>query len=102
MDIDEKLVRHVAQLARLELTDAEVADIAPQLDRIFQHVDAVRSLDVGEADPATQAAVGMDDLRKDEPGEPLDPRDVLRGAPQHDGSFLVVPRFFDDAGEGEG
>lgn len=102
MDIDETLVRHVAQLARLELTDDEIADIAPQLDRIFEHVDAVCSLDVGDADPATQSGIGMDALRDDNAGETLDPRDVLRNAPQHDGAFLVVPRFFGDAEEGEG
>lgn len=102
MDIDEPLVRHVAQLARLELTDAEIADIAPQLNRIFEHVDEVCRLDVGDADPATQPAIGMDTLRDDDAGENLDPRDVLRNAPQHDGAFLVVPRFLGDAEEGEG
>ena len=55
MDIDEDLVRSVAQLARLELTDDEVRSIAPQLARIFGHVDRVQQLDVGGADPATQA-----------------------------------------------
>ncbi len=102
MDIDETLVRHVAKLARLELTDTEVADIAPQLQRIFAHVDQVQGLDVGDADPATQAPIGTDDLRADEAGELLDRADVMRNAPQHDGAFLVVPRFFDDAEEGEG
>ena len=102
MDIDETLVRHVADLARLQLTDEEVADIAPQLNRIFEHVDQVQSLDVGDADPATQSAISMDDLRGDEPGDAIDPRAVLRNAPQHDGAFLVVPRFFGDAEEGEG
>lgn len=102
MDIDETLVRHVAQLARLELTDAEVAGIAPQLSRIFAHVDQVQGLDVGEADPATQPPIAMDDLRRDEAGPTLDPRAVLRNAPQHDGAFLVVPRFLGDVEDGEG
>ena len=97
MDIDETLVRHVARLARLELTEAEVTEIAPQLQRIFAHVDQVRELDVGTFDPATQPPVGVDALRDDTPGATLDPRAVLRNAPAHDGSFLVVPRFFDDA-----
>ena len=100
MEIDETLVRHVAKLARLELTDDEVAGIAPQLSRIFAHVDQVRELDVGGADPATQAPITMDDLRNDTAGERLDPRAVLRNAPAHDGAFLVVPRFLgDDEGE---
>jgi len=101
MDIDEALVRGVAQLARLELTDDEVRAIAPQLQRIFDHVDQVGQLDVAGADPATQEPIDMGQLRDDAAGETLDPRSVLRNAPAHDGAFLVVPRFFDDdAGEG--
>ncbi|MDA1194088.1 MAG: Asp-tRNA(Asn)/Glu-tRNA(Gln) amidotransferase subunit GatC [Planctomycetota bacterium] len=99
MDIDETLVRHVARLARLELTDGEVADMVPQLSRIFAHVDQVQDLDVGDADPATQAPVGLETLRGDEPGPVLGLRDVLSNAPDHDGAFLVVPRFFDDASD---
>lgn len=100
MDIDEDLVRHVARLARLELREDEVADIAPQLARIFAHVDRVRELDAGGHDPATQAPVGTDDLRDDVPGRTLDPAALLRNAPAHDGAFLVVPRFFEEAPDG--
>jgi aspartyl-tRNA(Asn)/glutamyl-tRNA(Gln) amidotransferase subunit C len=100
VEIDETLVRHVAKLARLELTDEEVAGIAPQLSRIFAHVDQVRELEVEGADPATQAPISMDDLRDDTAGAQLEPRAVLRNAPAHDGAFLVVPRFLgDDEGE---
>ncbi len=95
MDIDEDLVRNVAQLARLELTDDEVHAIAPQLARIFAHVDKLQAVDVGSHDPATQAPIDLDGLRDDTVGETLDPRAILRNAPAHDGAFLVVPRFFD-------
>jgi aspartyl-tRNA(Asn)/glutamyl-tRNA(Gln) amidotransferase subunit C len=100
MDIDETLVRHVAKLARLQLTDEEVAGIAPQLTRIFAHVDQVCRLDVEGADPATQAPIPMEHLRDDVAGDLLDPQAILRNAPAHDGAFLVVPRFFDGT-EGE-
>ena len=97
MDIDEALVRRVARLSRLELSDDEVHVIAPQLARIFQHVDQVGQLDLGpdaeKLDPATQAPIGIEALRDDVPGETLDPAGLLRNAPAHDGAFLVVPRF---------
>jgi aspartyl-tRNA(Asn)/glutamyl-tRNA(Gln) amidotransferase subunit C len=97
MEIDEALVRHVAQLARLELSADEVQAMAPQLARIFEHVDQVAQLDLGPdaaaLDPATQAPISVDDLRADEPGDTLDPAALLRNAPAHDGAFLVVPRF---------
>ena len=100
MDVTEDFVRHVAGLARLELSDEEVKAMQPQLARIFRHVDQIQQLDVGEHDPATQPAVDLDALRQDEPGPTLDPLAVLRNAPAHDGAFFVVPRFFDEGGEG--
>ena len=96
MDVTDDLVRHVAQLARLELTDEEVATIRPQLARIFEHIEGVQQIDVEGADPATQAPIAFDDLRNDEPGETLDPEQILRNAPERDGTSFVVPRFFDD------
>jgi aspartyl/glutamyl-tRNA(Asn/Gln) amidotransferase C subunit len=97
VNIDEALVRRVAALSHLELTDEEVHAIAPQLARIFEHVDEVRRLDLGpdpeRLDPATQAPIGTAELRDDAPGETLDAAGILRNAPAHDGAFLVVPRF---------
>lgn len=96
MDVTEDLVRHVAELARLDLTDDEVREIQPQLARIFEHVEGVQSLDVGDADPATLAPIDLDALREDVDGPTLTTREVMQNAPDPDGSFLVVPRFFDD------
>ena len=96
MEIDEELVRRIAQLARLELTEDEVHEIAPQLRRIFEHVDRIQQLEVGDADPATQEPVDFDALRADDAGTTLDPDSVLRNAPEHDGGFFGVPRFFDE------
>lgn len=95
MDITEDLVRHVAHLARLELTDTEVAEMAPQLGRIFKHVEGVQQIDAGDADPATQAAIAYESLRADEPGETLSRRAITTNAPEHDGSFLVVPHVME-------
>jgi len=98
VEIDEAVIREVALLARLELTDGDIATIAPQLARVLAHVDRIQQIDLGSA-ASTNAAVptvGLDDLRDDAAGETLDPQAVLRNAPAHDGAFLVVPRFFDD------
>lgn len=101
MDVDEDLVRHVARLARLELTDDEVSAMAPQLNGILHYVEQVQRIDVDDhADPATCAPVTLRDLRADEPQETLDVHDVLRQAPATDGSFFVVPHVFDANDDG--
>ncbi len=98
MDVTEDLVRHVAQLARLDLTEEEVRSMQPQLARIFEHVEGLQSLDVGDADPATLAPIDLEALRDDVEGPTLTTREVMGNAPDHDGFFIVVPRFFDDDG----
>lgn len=95
MDVTNDLVRHVAHLARLELTEAEVAEMQPQLAAILQHVEQVQEIDGGDADPATQEPIDFAQLREDEAGPTLDRRSITRNAPEHDGSFLVVPRILD-------
>ena len=100
MDIDEALVRHVALLARLELTDDEVHEITPQMRGILAYVEQVQQIEVGDEEPATQAPIELEALRDDEPGTTLDPDVVMRGAPAHDGTYFVVPRVFEEGAHG--
>ncbi len=100
MDVTEDLVRHVAHLARLELTDEEVKEMQPQLAAILKHVEQVQEIDCGDADPSTQAAIAFESLRADETGPTLDRRSITQNAPEHDGSFLVVPRVLDEDAAG--
>lgn len=99
MDVTEPLVRHIARLARLELSDAEVAAMVPQLGRILAHVEAVATVDVGGHDPAALAPVPSSTLRDDVEVPGLDrARDVMRNAPEKDtmGVFLLVPKVLED------
>ncbi len=96
MDVTPELVRQVALLARLDLSDEEVERMGPQLTKILAHVERLPAVDLAGHDPATQAAVGLDRLRPDEPGPVLPRHEVLRNAPKHDGSFFVVPRILDE------
>jgi aspartyl-tRNA(Asn)/glutamyl-tRNA(Gln) amidotransferase subunit C len=96
VDVTESLVRHVARLARIALTDEEVAATVPQLARILAYVEQVGAVAVDET-AETEEAVPLDALRDDEPGPTLTRREVAGNAPAHDGAFLVVPRFLEEA-----
>jgi aspartyl-tRNA(Asn)/glutamyl-tRNA(Gln) amidotransferase subunit C len=95
MDVTEDLVRQVADLARLALTDDEVRRMVPQLARILGHVERLPVVDLAGHDPATQPPVPIERLRSDEPEPPLPRHEALRNAPRHDGSFFVVPKVLD-------
>jgi aspartyl-tRNA(Asn)/glutamyl-tRNA(Gln) amidotransferase subunit C len=90
------LVRQVAALARLDLTEEEVVATTPRLQSILDHVERLQRVDLKDEDPATQSPIGPERLRDDVPGPTL-PRDrVLANAPKHDGTMYVVPKFFED------
>jgi aspartyl-tRNA(Asn)/glutamyl-tRNA(Gln) amidotransferase subunit C len=93
MDVTEDLVRRVARLARIELTDAEVAAMAPQLARILHHVEAIGAVDVqAVAEAAAVPPVATASLRPDAAAPCLDRRQVLGNAPAHDEVFFLVPK----------
>jgi aspartyl-tRNA(Asn)/glutamyl-tRNA(Gln) amidotransferase subunit C len=96
MEVTEELVRQVAALARLDLTDDEVRRTVPQLARILGHVERLPAVDLAGHDPATQPPVPFEALRADTPAPALPRHEVLKNAPKHDGSFFVVPKVLDE------
>lgn len=93
MDVTEDLVRHVARLARVALTDEEVPRVARDLARILEHVAAVQRVEAPEAgETAASPAVSSSALRADETAPSLARDRVLANAPDHDDVFLTVPR----------
>jgi aspartyl-tRNA(Asn)/glutamyl-tRNA(Gln) amidotransferase subunit C len=93
MEVTEALVRHIARLARIELSDAEVAALAPQLARILRHVEAISSVDAAPGgETAAVPPVGVGALRDDAPRPGLDRREALANAPAHDDVFFLVPK----------
>ena len=100
MAVDKDLVRHVADLAKLALSDEEVAQFVPELQAILAYVARVSAIEVDEApEDALLPPVGIDALRADEVGTTLPLHDLMRQAPDSDGAFFVVPKFL---AEGEG
>jgi len=59
--IDEKVVRHVAKLARMELGDEEIVKFAGQLDVVFSYVDVLKEVDV-EGVEGTSQVTGLSNV----------------------------------------
>jgi aspartyl-tRNA(Asn)/glutamyl-tRNA(Gln) amidotransferase subunit C len=88
--IDREQVLHVARLARLELTEEEVARMSAELSDVLGHIEKIGELDLVGVPPTTHVVEVSNALRPDEP-EPSLPREVaLASAPAvADGGFLV-------------
>ena len=90
MSLTREQVEHIAQLARLGLTEAEKELFAGQLSAILDYIHVLQELDT-EAIPPTTTAIPLQNVMFDDVVEPSLPReDILRNAPAAvDGFFRV-------------
>ncbi|HKI66627.1 MAG TPA: Asp-tRNA(Asn)/Glu-tRNA(Gln) amidotransferase subunit GatC [Solirubrobacterales bacterium] len=88
--IEREQVLHVAKLARLRLSDAELEKMAGELSGILQHVDRIGELDLDDVAPTSHVVELENVLRPDEPRPSWPREDVLRQAPDPaEGAFRV-------------
>jgi aspartyl-tRNA(Asn)/glutamyl-tRNA(Gln) amidotransferase subunit C len=88
--IDRDQVLHVAMLARLGLTDEEVARMSSELSGILDHVDKIAELDLEGVEPTSHVVELENVLRADEPRPSWPKREILDLAPDPaEGAFRV-------------
>lgn len=86
-------IRHIAKLARLDLSDTEVALFEDQLKDILTYIDQLNEVDVSNIEP-TQHSAPVSNVMRDDHAKPWDVFDPsMENAPvAHKGQF-VVPRI---------
>ena len=100
MKISREDVLRVAELAHLELTEAEVETYRGQLDAILNYVDKLNQLDLTGVEPMAQVlhateSSGSPELRKDTLRPCAVGEAVLKGAPDAGGTYFRVPKVID-------
>ena len=94
MPLTLKEVEHIANLARLDLTDDEKARYREQLSAILDYFTQLRELDTAGISPTSSVLLPRSVLRDDEPRTGLSLEELLRNAPQAEaGQFRIPPVF---------
>ena len=84
-------VEHVAHLARLGLSEPELARLEGQLNHIFDQYAKLAELDT-EAIPPTAQTIELENILREDVAKPsLPSAAVLANAPEREGDFFVVP-----------
>jgi aspartyl-tRNA(Asn)/glutamyl-tRNA(Gln) amidotransferase subunit C len=91
MKLSLEEVEHIAQLARLELTDAEKEQYRQQLSAILDHVARLQELDTTGILPTASVLQSTVRLRPDEPTAGLSTEQVLANAPEQRKDQFQVP-----------
>ena len=98
MKITEKEVRYVAELANLNLNEAEVHKFQADLDEILGHVARLNEIDTTGVEPMAQvlyAAGDTDTWRADRERPPLGTDVALANAPQPGTGYFKVPKVIE-------
>ncbi|MEA2301732.1 MAG: aspartyl-tRNA(Asn)/glutamyl-tRNA(Gln) amidotransferase subunit [Solirubrobacteraceae bacterium] len=89
--IDRDDVLHVARLARLELTDAEVERMTGELSKVLESIQKIGELDLDGVPPTSHVVEVSNALRPDEPRPSLPREEALAAAPAVAGDGFAVP-----------
>ena len=92
MPLDKAAVAHIAALARIRLTEAELEPLAAELSQILTWVEQLAEVDTADVEPMTSVAAMRLPMRDDKVTDG-DCRDAIVGnAPQAAKGFFAVPK----------
>ena len=91
--IDE--VKHVANLARLAITEEEAQKFTNQLDKIIGFAEQLNELDTDNVEPTSHVLDIKNVLREDIAQAGLPVEEVLKNAPEHENGQIRVPSIIE-------
>lgn len=89
--ISTEQVKHVANLARLAITEEEATVFTKQLDAIITFAEQLNELDTENVEPTSHVLDMKNVLREDVPQQGLPREDVLKNAPEQQDGQIKVP-----------
>jgi aspartyl-tRNA(Asn)/glutamyl-tRNA(Gln) amidotransferase subunit C len=96
MGFTRKDVEAVAHLARLSLSEAELARFGAQLEAIVGYVEKLNTLPLEGVEPTSTVSPATDRTRLDVPSPGLLPADVEAMAPEFRAGSIRVPRILEE------
>jgi len=83
-------VLHIALLARLGLTEAEVDRFREQLSDILENFEILQQVDTADVPPTAQSIPLQNVMKADEAADSLPQSEILANAPRKEGEFFRV------------
>jgi aspartyl-tRNA(Asn)/glutamyl-tRNA(Gln) amidotransferase subunit C len=90
MKLSREEVLHIARLARLGLTEAEITRLSEQLSSILENFEVLQQVDTTDIPPTAQSVALQNIMREDKIAPSLPPDDILANAPRREGDCFRV------------
>src|SRR5919197_1328564 len=92
IQVDEKLVKEIASLARLDLSQEETALFVSQFKEILDYVSVLNEVDTENVPPAYLSTANRSVTREDEVEASVPTEEFLANAPESKDDYVVIPR----------
>ena len=92
MSVDQAIVRRIARLARIRISDNEVPKLEGELNRILDWIELLGEVDTANVEPMTSVVSMQMRKREDAVTDGGYPERVTANAPQSDDNFFMVPK----------
>ena len=92
MQIDEKLIKHVAKVARLNLTETEIKEFLPQLKEILDTFSKIQEVDTKKTEPSFQPVELKNALREDIVKKSISQEDALKNTQHKKDGYFKGPK----------
>ena len=96
MSLEHAQVEQIALLARISLTPEEVEVFQGQLSQLLEQFQVLSELDTTDVPPTGHAVDLQAVMRDDDDEDALDPKDVLRNAPNPEGEYFRVKAVLEE------
>ena len=95
MKLSHEEVRHIAELAKLGITDEEVEQFSEQLSAILEYAEMINRLDTDAIPPTAQVIELRNVMRDDEPRPSSPVEEILANAPRREEDRFQVQAILD-------
>ncbi len=95
MKIDEKTLKKIAHLARLEVEEKEVPKLMEEMTRMLDFVEKLNAVNTEGVEPLTTMSFETNVFREDEVKTELTREEALKNAPQKDNNYFRVPKVLE-------
>ncbi len=92
MKVDEKLVRRIAHLARIKVSDDDVSHLEGELTSILGFIEQLSEVDTDHVEPMTSAVETSMRQREDVVCDGGYAQDIVKNAPERDETYFMVPK----------